>query len=41
MMTPRKMQILLLNPAQGIAELETASMTAHHGQEQSAGEAGG
>lgn len=41
MMTLRKRHILPLNPAQGIAELETESMTAHQGQEQSAGEAVG
>lgn len=41
MMTLRKMRILPLKPAQGIAELETESTTAHQGQEQSAGEAAG
>lgn len=40
-MTLRKRRILPLNPAQGIAELEMESMTAHQGQEQSAGEAVG
>lgn len=41
MMTPRKMQILLLNPAQGIAELGELSCLQSQGPEQSAGEAVG